>query len=107
MIRTIGVILISLFGLCVIGQNQTNPFDLKYRPVKENTGTVSPKKPDTVRTSILITPPPEKIDSPASSLTITDTFKVAEPDPNPFEVGIEDDTNSLAVDNETVKEAKD
>src|SRR5687768_10177969 len=108
MIRTIGVVIISLIGLCVIGQNQPNPFDLQYRPARPNTGIVSPKKPDTAKTSILITPPPEKsseIDSPASSLTITDTFKVAEPDPNPFEVGRADDTNSLAVDNEVVEEA--
>ena len=110
MIRTIGVVIISLFGLCAIGQNQTNPFDLKYRPVKANTGIVSPKKPDTAKTSILIIPPAEKtpkIDSPASSLTITDTFKGAVPDPNPFEVEIADDTSGLAIDNETVEEAKD
>lgn len=111
MIRTIGVVIISLCGLCVIGQNQTNPFDLKYRPAKPGTtGTVTVKKPDTAKSRILISPFPEKslkIDSIPSSLTITDTFKVEEPNPNPFEVGIADDTNSLAVDNEVVEEAQD
>ncbi len=111
MFRTCCVGFFLLIAFTISGQNQPNPFDLKYRPAKpKSNSVVPPSKPDSIAKS-----PQVVIDKPIQLDIKTDTsasFSINKDtglsiSTNPFEIDNEADTNSLAVGDATLDEAND
>lgn len=96
-----GLFMLVVFS--VYGQNQSNPFDLKYRPSQPISGTKAAStvaKPDSTTKSVELWLPKSevKIVVPDTSRVSFDTTDLPILDSNPFELGDEGkmDSNALA-----------
>lgn len=102
MFRTCCAGFLLFFVFTISGQNQPNPFDLKYRPAnpKPNSIPMSPPvKTDTVTKSIKIEKPAKEdiVPDTNSSFSINSDTGSTTTGTNPFEIQDELDTNSLTV----------
>ncbi len=112
MIRTVGVALLLLFDFSLYGQNQQNPFDLKYRPANPRSTSKSvplpPIRDTTIKSTTVSTPKPEeKVPKPDTSPSLFIDGTVKSPlDTNPFELSEEGltDSNSIAIGEESIEE---
>lgn len=101
MIRVIGVIVFMLFFVFLFGQNQPNPFDLKYRTAQPRPLNV-PQLPDTPAQLSVQLPTDSfvKIDT-SSSLSVLDTparinpFELSDEEVNEEDVAIEAEAEAL------------